>query len=281
MKHKSECPVCHNFNSQYLFSVDKGQLISCQSCYLVYYTPRPSKQELRDFYTVENHHHEFAQSLMSGEDFAEKRYLQFKKSLKKYAPFILTQSSPLLLDIGCGTGDFLRIASKNRWNIAGVEISPQGSISANQLLERNCVYTGDLLDLDLPDNYYDVITIFHVIEHLIDPLSTLKKIYQLLKPNGILFVETPNIGGFGAKIKKRNWSQIMPLEHITYFQPSSLRFSLEKAGFVENYTFTCSPTIIESIHGMSVIKKQLISLVYKIAPIFDLGVTLRSISVKS
>lgn len=280
MKQKSECPVCHGFNSKYLFSVKKGQLISCQTCDLVYYTPRPSVQELELFYASEDYRSEFAQSLMSGEAFARQRYSQFEQSLNKYQSNFLRHSSRRLLDIGCGTGDFLRVAKENGWHISGIEISAQATRTANQMLEGEYVQSGDLFTLNLTEESYDVITIYHVIEHLIDPVEMLQEIFRLLQPKGIVFIETPNIGGVGAKFKKEHWSQIKPPEHISYFQPSSLKYALNKAGFSNNHIFTCSPVIIESITNMPIIKQQLTALMYKVAPLLNLGATLQGIGIK-
>ncbi|MGB2925067.1 MAG: class I SAM-dependent methyltransferase [Limnothrix sp.] len=280
MINKEACPVCETNKARYLFTIDIGQLITCQNCSLIYYIPRPSPEELTKFYSNENYRKEFSESLMSGKKFAKQRYFQFEENIKKYDPKLLNLSSKKILDIGCGTGDFLNIAQEKNWTIAGQELSSEAAISANQMLGHNCVQSGDLSILNLPAEFYDVVTIYHVIEHLISPIEMLQKIHKLVRPGGLVFVETPNIGGLGAKIQKEKWSQIMPPEHINYFQPASLKYCFNKAGFLSPKILTRSPIIIESLENMSFAKQKTASAIYTLAPLFNLGATLQGIARK-
>ncbi|WP_024546856.1 bifunctional 2-polyprenyl-6-hydroxyphenol methylase/3-demethylubiquinol 3-O-methyltransferase UbiG [Picosynechococcus sp. NKBG15041c] len=281
MNFKKQCPVCSAKDAQFLFPVKTGQLIKCSQCHLIYFTPRPSLQQLEEFYNSEDYRNEFSESLMSGTEFATNRYLHFEKALKKYIPKILNQPSRKLLDIGCGTGDFLKAAQDHNWQVSGTEISSLASTKANQKLGKDCIISGEILSLNLPYNHYDVITLYHVIEHLINPNLLIQKAYQLLKPGGIFFIETPNIAGFGAKIKGKEWSQIKPPEHITYFQPNSLRYCLQLADFKTNFIFTASPSIIESTKDMSPIKRKITNAFYQFFPLINMGALLQSISIKT
>ncbi|AMA08219.1 class I SAM-dependent methyltransferase [Picosynechococcus sp. PCC 73109] len=280
MNLQEQCPVCTAQQSKYLFPVKTGKLVKCKNCHLIYYTPQPSPQELEEFYNSEAYRSEFSESPMSGTEFATNRYLQFESALKKYAPQILRQSSRKLLDIGCGTGDFLKVAKQYNWQVSGTEISPIASAKANQFLGEMCVATGDALSLELLSNYYDMVTLYHVIEHLLDPNTLIQKVYQLLKPGGIFFIETPNIAGFGAKLKGHRWSQIKPPEHIIYFQPSSLKYCLQRADFKTNFIFTASPSVIESTQNMPSIKRKIINACYDFFPLINMGALLQSISIK-
>jgi 2-polyprenyl-3-methyl-5-hydroxy-6-metoxy-1,4-benzoquinol methylase len=281
MNLQEKCPVCASSNSKYLFQIQQGQLIECDNCHLVYYTPQPSPQELENFYNSEDYRNEFSESLMSGTEFASNRYLQFEKALKKYTPKVLTQSSRKLLDIGCGTGDFLKVAQQHSWQVAGTEISSLASAKANKLLGQSCVIPGDILSLDLPSDYYDVVTLYHVIEHLLQPNDLIQKVYKVLKPGGIFFLETPNIAGFGARLKGKEWSQIKPPEHIIYFKSTSLKFCLQLANFTTNFIFTASPSVIESTQNMSGVKRVIINALYQFFPIINMGALLQSIAIKT
>ena len=94
------------------------------------------------------------------------------------------------------------------------------------------------------------------------------------------FIETPNIKSLGSKIRGQKWSNITPPEHISYFNPNSLSYCLKKAGFNSVYVFTNSPQSVESVKQWSAIAKQLIKIIYKIAPSFGLGATLQAIAIK-
>lgn len=277
MNLQEQCPVCTIKQFKYLFSVKIGQLVKCNNCHLIYYTPQPSLRELEEFYNSETYRSEFSESLMSGPEFATNRYLQFEKSLKKYVPQILTQSSRKLLDIGCGTGHFLKVAEQHSWEVEGIEISSKAAQDASKKIHGE-IFVGDLLSIDFSTHNYDVITLYHVIEHLLDPICFLRRIKELLKPNGILFLETPNINSIGFKLTQEKWSHLIPPEHIIYFQPDSLSFALKKTDFTSNYIYTISPQIIESLQKYPHIVQNLGKLIYKGSCIFNMGPTLQAIA---
>jgi len=276
---QNNCPVCKKTQAKYLFPAGNGELLQCQSCSLVYFTPRPTPEELSEFYNSTTYREEFQHGLMSGQSFAQARYKQLKKVINHYEPSILTLSNRHFLDIGCGTGDLLSIAASDGWNVIGTEISPVAVQEANINLHDK-VLCGDMFSLDLPKKHYDIITLYHVIEHLLSPVETLARIKELLRPNGVAFIETPNINSLGAKFKGRKWSQIKPPEHITYFQPSSLQFALQRAGFSQYRVFTVSPLIIESVSKMPLFVKQTTTSIYRLAPLLGLGATLQGLALK-
>lgn len=251
--------------------------MECNNCHLIYYTPQPTPQELEEFYSSETYRSEFAEGLMSGSEFATNRYLQFEKALKKYAPQILNQSSRKLLDIGCGTGDFLKVAQQNHWQVSGTEISSKAAQLASKNIDAQ-IYGGDIAGINFHGQKYDVVTAYHVIEHLPDPVTFLMQAKKLLKPNGILFLETPNISGIGFKVTKAKWSHIIPPEHIIYFQPKSLSFTLKKANFSHHYTYTISPQIIGSLQKYPQFIQSLGRLIYRSTCILNVGPTLQAIA---
>ena len=276
---QNSCPVCQATEAKYLFPAGNGELMQCQTCKLTYFTPRPTPEELSQFYNSASYREEFQNSIMAGEDFAKARYKQLKDIIKRYAPSVLTDSHRHFLDIGCGTGDLLSVAASDGWDITGTEISPLVVQNVTTNL-KNKILVGDIFSLDLPQNYYDVITIYHVIEHLLSPVDTLVKMKELLSPNGIVFIETPNIGGLGAKLKGKNWSQIFPPEHITYFNPSSLKYALKQSNFSDFVVFTASPILVESVSAMPWLFQGMGKSIYNIAPLLNLGAALQSVASK-
>jgi 2-polyprenyl-3-methyl-5-hydroxy-6-metoxy-1,4-benzoquinol methylase len=274
-----ECPVCYSFNNHNLYHLDRGQLVSCDRCQTIFYTPRPTPEELASFYNTHEYRECYENSAMTGYNFATIRYQQLSKIVDRHYSDLLAKQDKHLLDIGCGEGDLLSVAKSNGWQITGTEISPEATAKANQLLP-NRVLTGELINLTLPNNSYDLITIYHVIEHLLDPIPTIAKIQELLKPGGIAFIETPNIASLGAKIKGKNWSHIIPPEHITYFQPCSLKYALQEAGFDKFKIFTNAPYLVESIDNWSQPFKSIARTAYSIAPALGLGAALQAIAIK-
>ncbi|NUN65849.1 class I SAM-dependent methyltransferase [Pseudanabaena biceps] len=274
-----ECPVCKKTQHKNLYSLDKGRLIKCQNCHLAFYIPRPTAEELSDFYNQQSYRNDYEQSVMSSHDFTENRYLELKKIIATYQPNLLKQSNKTFLDIGCGLGDLLSLAIADGWQVTGTEISPIAT-EQSDINIRDRILIGDILSLDFPESSFDLITIYHVIEHLIDPMHTLIKMRKLLKPDGVLFVETPNMGSLGAKIKGKEWSHIIPPEHITYFDLSSLDYAIRHSGFNNCNVFTSSPQVIKSIENWSNPYKSIAEFIYKLMPILGLGATLQSIAIK-
>ncbi|MDX2254016.1 MAG: class I SAM-dependent methyltransferase [Pseudanabaenaceae cyanobacterium bins.39] len=270
------CPTCKYTEHKDIYAIDQGKLISCQNCKLVFYVPRPTAEELTNFYNHQAYRQDYAQSVMSSPDFVANRYQDLKQIVSKYDPHLFNRKDKIFLDIGCGLGSLLQQAIADQWQVQGTEISPEAVLQANIDI-RDRILVGDILSLDLPEQYFDLITIYHVIEHLIDPMAVLNKIQKLLKPDGILFIETPNLDSLGAKIRGKNWSNIIPPEHINYYNPKSIANSLKVAGFAKFKVFTNTPYKIESISKWSKPIQTLARSIYQITPIFGMGAALQAV----
>lgn len=134
-----------------------------------------------------------------------------------------------LLDVGFGSGGFLKIASEMGWDAEGIDFDPKAvEVARARGLNVRCA---SATDLSAYAEQYDVITISHVIEHVHDPLNLLRDLYRLLRPGGYLWLDTPNLSSLGAQRFGRNWQALDPPRHLVLFTPSSLRMSLVKVGF--------------------------------------------------
>lgn len=134
-----------------------------------------------------------------------------------------------ILDIGCGLGLFLYVAKKRDWETSGVEISKFVSNFAKNKLKLN-VINSDNLDA-FQDNFFDVIMVNHVLEHIENPLLILKQIKKKLNINGILFIGVPNINGIYLRFQKENWPSLQPSTHIFQFTPKTIKLLLKKVSF--------------------------------------------------
>ncbi len=274
------CPVCKYTQHKHLYTIDQGKLLTCQNCQLVFYTPRPTPEELVDFYDRQSYRQDYEQSTMSDKNFSINRYKELKQIIKKYNPELLNKPERTFLDIGCGLGDLLGLARSDGWQVTGTEISSKAANQATQNLGSQ-IFTGDILSLDIPENSFDLITIYHVIEHLINPIPTLEKIRSLLKPQGMAFIETPNIGSLGARVRGKKWSHIIPPEHINYFDTSSLQYALKIANFNRFEVFSNAPYTIEKVSNWVPPLPQIVKIVYRIAPVLGLGAALQAVIYKN
>ena len=93
------------------------------------------------------------------------------------------------------------------------------------------VATGRFEDVDYPDSFFDVITMYHVLEHLYDPREALSKAYQLLRSEGLLVVAVPNFDSLQARLFRQRWYHLDAPRHLYHFTPRTLKMLLHKAGF--------------------------------------------------
>lgn len=232
LKSTCKCPICDGDRLTTLFEVQswaKYEIVRCGECDAVFSSPRPTSEVLDAFYTSEY----FRRTEDDGHGYSDYRSMaeinarRMWSHLKKYSPLDKV-SQKKVLDVGCATGGFLAEAKQDGWECLGVELSQYAvDVARNEFgLE---VLQGDVFLPDLENGQFGLITMWHVLEHLIDPVATLQKARELLAPGGLMFVELPNWDSFGRVLKGSAWKQIKPPEHINYLTPRSLRVAAERA----------------------------------------------------
>jgi len=194
------------------------RIVRCKKCGLVYANPRDSLEGLRDAYRRLGEEEYLEES--------ESRSITFSKDLHFIERYCKGGN---LLDVGCSVGLFLRLAKENHWNTYGVEISEINSRYARDILGLD-VTTGTIHDANYGDDFFDVITLWDVIEHVPDPMSVLMKLNRIQKPGGYLFLSTPDVGSFLSRILGSRWMWLIRT-HIFYFSRKTIRQMLEKAGY--------------------------------------------------
>lgn len=132
-----------------------------------------------------------------------------------------------VLDIGCGDGAFLEWARAAGWEGIGVDPDPGAVASARS--RGLDVRLGDARVLVDERASFDAVTLSHVLEHVHDPEALLKQIRELLKPGGLLWLDTPNVASTGHRLFGRSWRGLEPPRHLVLFTPSSLRQILAAA----------------------------------------------------
>lgn len=141
----------------------------------------------------------------------------------------LPKSGGKLLDVGCGDGSFLKLAADCGWDVCGLDPDPKAVSNASKL--GLIIHKGGLEQFNGKTELFDVITLSHVIEHVHDPLKMLQTCHGLLKRDGVLWLQTPNIDSFGHAFFKNNWRGLESPRHIIIFSLRSLHQSVRRAGF--------------------------------------------------
>lgn len=210
------------------------RIVKCQRCGLIYANPRPPVRTLVSNYV----------NMIDTEYIEEERGRRIAaaatlKSLRKF------KKKGRLLDIGCATGFLLDEARKEGWEVYGVELSKWAVSFAKEKFGINTIFNGILKKANYPDNYFDAVVMKDAIEHLTDPRGTLTEIRRILKPDGMLCINTPDIDNFASRVLKARWWGIKQ-SHLYYFTRKTLHKMLSITGFTPVKIKSCSRTF--SIH---------------------------------
>jgi 2-polyprenyl-3-methyl-5-hydroxy-6-metoxy-1,4-benzoquinol methylase len=160
------------------------------------------------------------------------RRLSAKPILKELRQF---KKKGRLLEIGCAAGFFLDEARKDGWDVYGVEISKWACDYARNDLGITNIFNGPLEKAGYPQDYFDAVVMKDVIEHLIDPKGVFAEIKRILKPGGMICVNTPDVSSLVSKILKTRWWGINQ-SHFYFFSRRSLGDMLSSAGLVPKKT---------------------------------------------
>ncbi len=172
-----------------------------------------------------------------------------------------------LLDIGCGSGDFLHEMKSLGWDVRGVEPSPAACLLAEKRwgIKPLC---GEVKDVE--ERGFDLVSLRGVIEHLYNPLETLGEIRGLLNPGGRVFITTHNIEGSGPRFYGTRWVGWEVPQHLYFFDRRTLPLLLEKAGFRPVYLKNCFRTVdlFNTLHP-SRMEQGLSVLLWRLAMAFE------------
>jgi ubiquinone/menaquinone biosynthesis C-methylase UbiE len=221
------CNLCGSVNWHKLLTVPVQRfgptgdfnLVECRDCGLCYLNPRPSPEEMKDYYPTA--YREYRASLNE----APRRRYQ-KEKLRKLGAH---SQGGKLLDVGCADGLFLHLARQANWEVQGVEMAEESAAQARENYKLD-VFSGGLRDANLPGRRFDAVTFWHVLEHLHDPLGDLREAYRVLKPNGLLVVDVPNIASWQARLFGACWRALDTPRHLYHFSSDSLKAMLARAG---------------------------------------------------
>ena len=208
-------------------SKEKFKLIPHSEYGFLETTPKPSLSNLPDYYKSEDYisHTDAKRNVFEKVYHLVKKYASGKK-LKLINAY--TKNEKHLLDVGCGTGDFLQTAKNNNWHITGIEPNEDARGVANKKT-NSCVFDTSKLE-SLPNNSFNVITLWHVLEHLPNLEKDINTFKKLLKPNGVLIIAVPNYKSYDALYYKNYWAALDVPRHLWHFNKASMVGLLKKFG---------------------------------------------------
>jgi SAM-dependent methyltransferase len=198
-------------------------VVKCLDCDLCFTNPRPSPRTIGAFYPTD--YRPYRKSV-------GRRQTLWRRLRKSPVPTkgINWHGQGRLLDFGCGSGSFLARMHQAGWRVTGVDCSAETVATIRQTLGVP-VLEGTLPHPELQERSFDVLTMWHSLEHVHQPLEVLRAAYRLLVPGGKLVVELPNIDSLPFRWFGSQWFGLELPRHLTHFNPWTLRRMLERAGF--------------------------------------------------
>ncbi|MCX2744803.1 class I SAM-dependent methyltransferase [Mangrovivirga sp. M17] len=219
-----DCPICGHSSFIEVFkckdntvSGELFQLVDCANCKFRFTNPRPADEHLSDYYKSDTYisHSDTNEGLTNK---IYKRVRDFNLKIKyKLVKKFLNISDPILLDVGAGTGYFVNFCNKNGMQADGFEPDADARKVAKNTHGFSLIDNWEKIN-----KKYDVITMWHVLEHVPDLKIQLEKLKQILKPQGVLIIAVPNRESLDEKHYKSDWAAYDVPRHLYHFRKSDL-----------------------------------------------------------
>jgi 2-polyprenyl-3-methyl-5-hydroxy-6-metoxy-1,4-benzoquinol methylase len=217
----SSCRLCGSGDLKFKYEINLSNILECNNCSFTQVNEIPSEHDLLKLY---------GDSYFKKGKYIEDRAIRYEQ--KRRLNWILKcrgKSNGRLLDVGCSTGDFISLA-KNRFDIWGQDISEfaiSNIISKYPDLSPR-LSVCSIENSNYKDSFFDIITLWDVIEHLWEPVKIIKMLSKKLKPGGCLFISTPNTGAIIAKLLGKRWAFMTPPEHLCFFNKTTINMLNKK-----------------------------------------------------
>ena len=225
MEKLTACPVCRNAGfspfldaKDYFLTGEDFSIVVCDHCGFKFTNPRPAKDEISRYYESEEYiSHDTNKKSLTNTIYKLARSYSLRR---KYGLVKLWSKGVNILDIGCGTGEFLKICNEKGMKVTGIEPNDKAAGFARSINGIDVFPEQYLENINSP--VFDVITMWHVLEHVHDLNQRMEKITQILKPSGTLIIAVPNSSSFDADHYKKFWAAYDLPRHLYHFSPESI-----------------------------------------------------------
>ena len=214
------CPLCGAPDAALLFVKGESCYRKCRRCRFVF-NEQPGNPNLEN--ALDHFEPSYIQYLRP--DRGDERNFQ---SLRQWMSGFCTLEGATSLDVGAGSGKLVRFLRQSGVNARGIE--PSRALFDYFLSDDPAFQHGTLETCRPPARTFDIVTAFDVIEHVLEPAVFLEEIASIIKPGGVLFVSTPNVGSLTARVFGRRW-HFFHTYHLSYFSPSTLAAAAQPRGF--------------------------------------------------
>lgn len=228
MEKLDHCPLCHGDRFRpfktcrdHTVSGEDFDIVECAHCDFRFTNPRPRADEIGRYYESENYtpHQDTSQDLI---DVLYRWVRLYTLRSKHHLITSLVDAPPSrLLDFGCGTGEFLDLCRSKGWEVHGLEPDVDAQRAAEQNYDLS-VGAPERIQ-EMPSDHFDVITLWHVLEHVPHLSATIEELKRTLSSTGTLVVAVPNCTSLDAKFYGKHWAAYDVPRHLSHFRPSDMR----------------------------------------------------------
>ena len=228
-----KCPFCESEDTSlhlklkdYFLSQEEFEIHECSECKLLFTMPRPDATAIGKYYKSEDYlsHNEHKKGLVPW-IYNRVKKINVKSKYKRLCKVMRGQKSSIhnfteLLDFGCGVGNFLHYAQQKGCEVMGCDLSEDARKIASEKLGKTIVTPEEIFAL--PHSTFDVITMWHVLEHIDDLHNQAEQLHRLLKDNGRLVIAVPNYKSYDAEYYQDKWAAYDVPRHLNHFHKESL-----------------------------------------------------------
>jgi 2-polyprenyl-3-methyl-5-hydroxy-6-metoxy-1,4-benzoquinol methylase len=250
-----KCIICNKRDfriiSKTVRDSKKHRIIECKNCEHIQLNPIPSSSTYKKFYDddqqLKNINYNF--TIKQLEKKSEVDVQRRMQSIKK-----LNSKKDRILEIGSGNGFFLKNMYNLEYNITGLEISKERREISKEITNAP-VINHNLINAKKSLGKFDSILLFQVLEHVINPIDFLKKIFVILKKNGFIVIEVPNVKDLQIKLNSNYARWFWQMAHLNYFSKNTLELVLKRSGYRNVKIFGVQRYGVENMLNWQVIKK--------------------------
>src|SRR5437867_9504065 len=233
------CPLCLNpatipalTGTDFLFETTSKTfaLDSCPRCRCLFLNPMPGRDEIASFYPTQYWWHGSKPSALKRLESVYRRL-----ALSDHIAFIARAAAGRrgadLLDVGCGSGTLLGLLKRRGFRGIGVDFSAEAA-RLGEAENGIRVVVGSIHDARFPDGSFDIVTLFHVMEHVVNPREVLLEVFRVLRPDGAVVVQVPSIDSWQFKLFRARWYGLDIPRHLIDYSRQAMLKLLNDSGFV-------------------------------------------------
>ncbi len=269
------CPICGSQSISIIYNFSNFSVLNCKNCLNAWRSNMYDKKRIEEIYCLDDYEENpyFSYDLNSVMNMGNNRFRNYRKALD-FLKDIGVHGR--LLDIGCGTGTFLALAKTYGWDLTGIEISEDLSKRCSQNVPGAEIINERFEDADLPAGEFALISMWDVIEHVIDPVGVIRRIRTLLADGGVALFCTPDEDSFLAKLGKALYRAnvdgpalaLHPPNHTYFFSRNGFKYMMEDLDMEVLRSYS-QGAFFEHSEMASKIQKIGISMIEKIGSIAD------------